>query len=105
MATPLIIAPDKVQTVLTVAAGEIGKQEVPRGSNWGPDVQKYLDSVGINFPASWCMAFVHWCFDEACKQLCVDNPLYRSGGVLSTWTHTDLSHRTTKPQPGDIFIF
>lgn len=92
------------QKVIEVATKEIGKEEIPRGSNWGINVQKYLDSVGINFPASWCAAFVHWCFDEACKELLIPNPLFRSAGVLNMWNHTDVSHRVTVPQPGDIFI-
>lgn len=90
--------------VIEVAKKEIGKEEIPVGSNWGPNVKMYLDSVGINFPASWCMGFVHWCFDQACKQLCINNPLFKSGGVLSVWNHTDPNKRTTQPKPGDVFI-
>ena len=43
---------------LKYARLELGKGEVPRGSNWGKDVQGYLNSVGITTPAPWCMAFV-----------------------------------------------
>lgn len=92
------------ELVVKIAQGELGKQEIPKGSNWGKDVQKYLENVGINFPASWCMAFVHWCFDEAYKQACAVNPLFKSGGVLSTWVHTDIRYRVLHPQSGDIFI-
>lgn len=88
-----------VQKVINVAIGELGKEEKPHGSNWGPEVYKYLQSVGITFPASWCMAFVYWCFEKA------GGPLpYRSGGVLNVWNHTDPEFKKSKPQPGDIFI-
>ena len=61
---------------LDVAISELGKQEIPLNSNWGEHVQKYLKSVGITFPASWCMAFVYWC----------------------------KKYRVLIPQKGDIFI-
>lgn len=59
--------------------------EKPEKSNWGHPVQDYLSSVGIGFPASWCMAFVYWCFKDAALQLGFDNPLYKTGGVLVQW--------------------
>ncbi len=88
---------------LEIAIHEIGKEEIPRGSNWGEHVEKYLKSVGINFPASWCMAFVYWCFDEAAHKLSVPNPLFRTGGVLAQWNNSIKAH-TTIPKPGEIFI-
>ena len=48
----------KVQQVYT---SQIGVSEVPEGSNWGPQISKYLASVKIYTPAAWCAAFVHWC--------------------------------------------
>ena len=50
---------------LEIAITQIGNKEVPKGSNWGHPVQDYLARVGVDFPASWCMAFVYWSFDEA----------------------------------------
>lgn len=86
-------------TPIQIAIGEIGREETPRGSNWGPHVAKYLASVGIDFPASWCMAFVYWCFDKAGGA----KP-YKSGGVLNVWNHTAEALKTSFPEPGDIFI-
>jgi hypothetical protein len=85
---------------IDIAKGEIGKEEVPIGSNWGPDVQKYLASVGIDFPASWCMAFVYWC----CQQGGESDKLLKTGGVLAQWNHADPSIRFSIPKAGDIFI-
>jgi hypothetical protein len=93
------------EKVLEIAKGEIGNQEIPLGSNWGEHVQKYLHSVGIDFPASWCMAFVYWCYSEAAKDLALPHiSLFRSGGVLNVWNHTPEDHRVLIPQAGDIFI-
>lgn len=86
-------------TPLQIAIQEIGNQEEPKGSNWGPHVRKYLESVNIPFPASWCMAFVYWCFD----QTELKGKLYRSGGVFNVWNHMQ-ANRVTDPQSGDIFI-
>lgn len=91
--------------LIQVAKGEIGKQEIPKGSNWGPEVKKYLNSVGINEPASWCMAFVYWCTATAAQALSVNNPLYKTGGVMNQWYNAHPNNKILEhPQAGDIFI-
>ena len=89
---------------IQVAITQIGQEEVPRGSNWGtkdkPAVIHYLDSVGIDFPASWCMAFVYWCVTKAIPV----NPLIHTGGVLRQWNEINPKHKHATPLPGDIFI-
>ncbi|MFC4230572.1 CHAP domain-containing protein [Parasediminibacterium paludis] len=90
---------------LEVAQTQMGLQEIPKGSNWGPHVQTYLASVGIDFPASWCMAFVYWCTSEAAKMLGKPNPLVKTGGVLRQWNEINPAYKVKgAPQPGDIFI-
>jgi len=89
---------------LKVAITQLGQHEQPLGSNWGKPVQDYLKCVGLNLPASWCMAFVYWCFNEAAKQKGILNPLVKSGGVLNCWNKADAMYKVTNPQPGDIFI-
>lgn len=91
---------------LAVAITQIGQTEKPLGSNWGHPVQDYLASVGINFPASWCMAFVYWCFEQAApKDTAVPSFPVKTGGVLHAWETADASHKVMDhPQPGDIFI-
>lgn len=88
------------ESALQVAITQLGKEEEPRGSNWGESVKTYLASVGINFPASWCMAFVYWCF----KCISDNPPLVKTGGVMHAWNTADRMYRVTKPEPGDIFI-
>lgn len=91
-------------TAWQIASSQIGVSEIPKGSNWGDGVKKYLNSVGINFPAAWCMAFVYWCTDQAAKELGVKNPLIKTGGVMAQWNQIPKSMKHTEPQPGDIFI-
>lgn len=88
---------------LKKAQSQIGVQEVPRNSNAGPAVEKYLQSVGLGKGYAWCMAFVYWCVKEASILNAVPNPLTKTGGVLAMWNkETDL--RVTVPKAGDIFI-
>lgn len=110
------------QKLLEIAISQLGKEENPRGSNWGKTgdpVPMYLKSVGITFPASWCMAFVYWCAEQAVKALVAlgtakwipglqsYNPLYKTGGVLNQWAHVSKEYKVPEgkdPQPGDIGI-
>lgn len=87
---------------LKVAITQIGQDEKPHGSNWGLPVKTYLASVGIGFPASWCMAFVYWCFDKAAKDLAQTNPAVKTGGCLDALKRC----KTTGKDPaiGAVFI-
>lgn len=96
--TPLITK------ALKIAQSQIGKQEFPKGSNAGTDVEKYLKSVGLGKGYSWCMAFVYWCVLEASIQLTTNNPLKKTGGVLEQWNTIDSKYKKVEPQQGDIFI-
>lgn len=90
---------------LEIAKSQIGQEEKPRGSNWGHPVQDYLASVGINFPASWCAAFMYWCFSKAAKELGVPNTVPKTGGVLHLYQDADGVYRVKgKPQVGNMFI-
>lgn len=100
---------------IDIAITQIGVEEVPRGSNWGDDIKKYLHSVGIDFPASWCMAFVYWCVEQAGIRIPdgiggLRNPLIKTGGVMRQWNQIE-THQMFQPKckfnspiAGDIFI-
>ncbi len=88
---------------LEIAITQIGQDEKPHGSNWGEPVKTYLHSVGIDFPASWCMAYVYWCFNQAALSLTLPNPLVKTGGVLRAYNEATNAH-SGMPQPGAIFI-
>ena len=91
------------EKIVQVATTQIGVQEIPKNSNAGPDVEKYLKSVGLGKGYSWCMAFVYWCALEAAKQLNIPITLYKTGGVMAMWNAKPLL-RVKVPQPGDIMI-
>jgi hypothetical protein len=92
------------QKALEIAITQIGAEEEPRGSNWGEPVKSYLASVGIAFPASWCMAFMYWIFLQAAKEMGIKTPLLKTGGVLKAWQKAPVAVKVKDPQPGDIFI-
>lgn len=91
------------QKTLEIAIAQIGVEEIPRYSNAGPEVEIYLKSVGLTKGYSWCMAFVYWCTQSACRQTTSKNPLKKTGGVLDQYNSSPLLVRTT-PEVGDIFI-
>lgn len=95
---------DFADRIISIARSQMGLTEIPKGSNWGKHVQKYLGSVGINFPASWCMAFVYWCYDQAAKEMGIPNPLVMTGGVLKQWNEIDKKYKSSTPKRGGIFI-
>lgn len=90
-------------TTLKKAVSQLGIEEIPRGSNSGPAVEKYLKSVGLGKGYSWCMAFIYWATKEASIELGALNPLSKTGGVLDMY-NKEKDLRVITPQPGDIFI-
>lgn len=90
------------KTILS-AVSQIGVQEIPKGSNAGVDVEKYLKSVGLGKGYSWCMAFVYWCTQEASNKLKQPNPLIKTGGVLAQYNNAK-NTKVTIPKSGDVFI-
>lgn len=106
------VSSDLALKALAIARGEIGKMEVPLGSNRGPDVEKYLASAGLPGGYFWCMAFVHWCFMTSAQKLDVSNPFPKTAGVNDAWTKST-TMRVTKAAalanlsligPGSVFI-
>lgn len=89
---------------LKIATTQIGQQEKPLGSNWGEPIKSYLASVGIGFPASWCMAFVYWCFKSASTKLAIPNTAIKSGGVLAVWNKASKESKSLVPSIGSVFI-
>ncbi len=110
-ASPLLVA------TLEFAATQVGVMEDPLGSNRGPQVDKYIASVGLD-PAgkhAWCVALLFFCFEEASKQLARANPMIRTGGVLTHWDKAGVSgiprikteRAVNDPalvKPGQIFV-
>jgi peptidoglycan hydrolase-like protein with peptidoglycan-binding domain len=111
--TPIITPPNNLlTTVLDIARSQIGVVEFPSGSNGGPGVNKYQDAVNIPHGQRWSMAFVYWCFDQACINLEVVNPVFKTGNVHEGWmkakgkilTNHDARVNTSLVLPGQVFI-
>lgn len=92
------------QRILSIAQSQLGYAEEPKGSNKGKHIEKYLASVGLPGGYAWCMSFVYWCVNEACKESKITNPLVKTGGVMHQWNSIDKKYKVTSPKPGDIFI-
>jgi hypothetical protein len=90
-------------TTLSIAKTQIGVQEIPKNSNAGPDVEKYLKSVGLTKGYPWCMAFVFWCVKQSAIKTAIKNPLKKTGGVIDQYNSCP-TLRQSLPMPGDIFI-
>ncbi len=81
---------------LGVAVSQLGVSEEPKGSNSGPQVNGYLESVGLGPGFSWCQAFVYWCYREAAVAAGCENPAIRTASVADCWNKTPLRFKTTK---------
>ena len=82
---------------LEIAASQLGIVE--KKNNSGPDVEKYLASVGLGAGYPWCMAFVYWC----CTQAGIKG-LIKTGGVLRQWHEIDPLAKKKTPKVGDILL-
>ena len=95
------------EKALEIAVGEIGNQEIPKGSNNGPHVTKYLATVGLKPPQFWCMAFVLWCFYQAAERMGIVLKVLRTGGVIQFYAWVKKNHPdwiVATAMPGDIGI-
>ena len=96
------------QKILETAEKEFRKpvKETPDGSNWGPDVKKYLQFCGIG-PNPWCLAFCQWVTNTALGFL----PWKTKGAHVATFYNSckklGMAHSVSsgyKPKPGDLYI-
>lgn len=47
------------QAAVNWATNQIGTRESPAGSNWGPDIGRWIRATGYNTPVPWCGCFVN----------------------------------------------
>ena len=101
------------ETFAAVLTANKDAKEQPKGSNKGPEVSKYLQSVGLSEGLPWCMSFVYYVFDELCKKLGKPNTIVKTGGCMNHWeqapTETKIPVDQVKSnpsliRPGQIFI-
>lgn len=92
------------EKALEIALSQVGVQEVPRGSNRGPQVDEYVRSVGLD-PAgkyAWCVALMYWCFKQAAEAMGRPNPLPRTGGVHDMFNKAKGKYQVRMAMPGDL---
>jgi hypothetical protein len=101
-----------LRELILIAEGEVGTMEVPLGSNRGPKIKQYLNSVGLNEGNPWCASFIYYCAQKAASKLGNPNPVYKTGGCLSHWNNTtgikvkakDAQDNVSLVKVGSIFI-
>lgn len=91
--------------VVEIATGELGVREIGT-SNTGREVNRYLASVGLGPGYPWCAAFVYWCYEKACKEQDIPNPLPKSAYVPDYFNWANRNDLLTRqPEPGDLVVF
>jgi len=101
-----------LKKVLEIAKSQIGVKEDPPGSNRGKKVEEFLGSVSLSGGYPWCAAFVYWCFEKACSELKMTNPLVKTGSCMTHWNKTagnkiltgDAILNPALIEPGFVFI-
>lgn len=89
------------EKALRKALTQVGVVEKGK-NNWGPEVSEYLRAAGISFPAAWCMAFVHWCYEKVGMDFQHAN--LASVGFFADWADR-MGWETSSPTRGDIVAF
>jgi len=80
-----------------------GVVEVPRGSNWGGEISKYLNGIG---PTYWCCFCAVWHYQNVTRRWPLGE---RFGLVLAFWRAAQkkkcaIEKGTRMPLPGDLFV-
>jgi hypothetical protein len=88
---------------LQIALSQDGVRE-QGGANRGPEVERYLASVGLSPGQPWCCAFVYWCYLEACLRAGGENPLPRTGKCAHLWRLASPLWLSSQPSRGAIFV-
>lgn len=94
---------DLSTSVLGFAHSQIGVCEHPRGSNWGPDVQRYLAFVNVTKPEPWCAAFVCYCVAVGAANISVVPEFRYSASALRLVT-LNPSLVIAAPEPGCVGV-
>ena len=109
---PATVTGSPAQKIISLCKSQLQVRET-NGSNQGPGLQKYWDSVGWNGYASrqpWCAAFVTWIVEQTAALEDKDRPKTASAYAYRQWAnkHPHLAQRRVNPQTvyaGDIVIF
>ena len=109
---PATVAGSPAEKIISLCKSQLQVRET-NGSNQGPGLQKYWDSVGWDGYASrspWCAAFVTWIIEQTGVLEDKDRPKTASAFAYRQWAnkHPHLAQRRVNPQTvyaGDIVVF
>lgn len=87
----------KGERLVAWADSQVGVVESPKGSNDGPKIRAYLETVGLGEGGyAWCSAFAKWC----AKLAGVDPELLmRVNGMANSWVHAGRKTGRLKLEP------
>ncbi len=102
-----------MRSLSQIAAQDLGLEESPRGSNRGPDLQKFfkaddLDVDGRTDGYAWCAAAVSYWVQQWIKEhsSSLRGPRIAGVALFPKWAASQgLSSRIGSPLPNDIVIF
>jgi hypothetical protein len=94
---------------LAAAAGEIGVQEEPPGSNDGPRIAQYRTATAgaADTPGRWCAYFVSWAAARAGAPLGEEGQGFGAVSQIHDWAERTgrLVPAGEPPRPGDLILF
>lgn len=74
------------------------------GNNRGPDVERFLASVGLGPGFAWCAALVFYVFRHVAQQLGITNPCPKTAKAVRLWALADGACRDSNPSVGAIYV-
>jgi hypothetical protein len=95
-------------TLSSIAAKDIGQGESPRGSNKGPQIEKFLRATtldGDGWP--WCAAAVSYWVQQwiAANGVKLNAPRIAAVSEFPDWAHANGLHVCQQPAPNCIVVF
>jgi hypothetical protein len=92
----------QTERMLMFARSQVGVQEIPRGSNWGPVIRLYLKAAGFTTPQPWCGCFLIWCAWSAHHEL----KYILSASTVQMYARAKKAGRLSRlPKRGRIFVY
>jgi hypothetical protein len=93
-----------LEQAVLVARTYVGVRETKGEPNRGPEVDRFLRTVGLDPEKgaySWCAAFCYTVYKEAAEHLGVVNPCPKTAGVLKMWERSPVKARVLMHEARD----
>ncbi len=93
---------DLAQKTLDFALTQFGVHEIG-GNNRGPQVEKYLATIGLEPGDPWCAAFVCWCLKQAVEAIGTPTQVHFGASVKKLWDRNQ-ALVLQAPEPGCLAL-